>query len=98
MLAERNRVIRALVLLSGGAGAGLDHIASTPGLPVFGAAAEDDDAAVPTRATVEASKNPHSNLRIGKGKEHGVEMFRTNPDVVALIVQWLHDQMSSAAR
>ena len=24
-------------------------------------------------------------------------MFRSNPDLVALIVQWLHDQLASAA-
>jgi dienelactone hydrolase len=93
MLASRQKAIKALVLLSGGAGAGLNHIATTPALPVFGAAAERDDAADPTRAAVEASKNPHSNLRIIEGNAHGVPMFRANPDLVALIVQWLHDQL-----
>jgi dienelactone hydrolase len=96
MLASRNRAVRALVMLSGGAGAGLSHIAATASLPVFGAAAERDDVAAATRAAVEASKNPHSNLRIIEGAAHGVPMFKTNPDLVALIVQWLHDQVSSA--
>jgi dienelactone hydrolase len=93
MLASRHRTIKALVLLSGGAGAGLNHIASTPTLPVFGAAAERDDAADATRAAVEASRNPHSNLRIIDGNAHGVPMFKAHPDLVALIVQWLHDQL-----
>ena len=96
MLASRKRGVKALVLLSGGAGAAQPFIAGTPSLPVFGAAAERDDAAVATRATIEASQNPHSNLRISEGREHGVAMFRTNPDLVALIVQWLHDQLSAA--
>jgi dienelactone hydrolase len=93
LLASRQKAIKALVLLSGGAGAGLDHIATTPALPVFAAAAERDDAADPTRAAVEASKNPHSNLRIIDGNAHGVPMFKAHPDLVALIVQWLHDQL-----
>ena len=96
LLASRQRGVKALVLLSGGAGAGQGFIADTPSLPVFGAAAERDDASVATRAAVEASKNPHSNLRISEGGEHGVSMFRSNPDLVALIVQWLHDQLSTA--
>jgi pimeloyl-ACP methyl ester carboxylesterase len=98
MLASRHRVVRALVLLSGGAGAALDHIAKTPDVAVFGAATEGDAAEPATRMAVETSKNPHSNLRIGKGREHGVGMFRTNPDVVALIVQWLHDQLAQPVR
>jgi dienelactone hydrolase len=96
LLASRNRSVKALVLLSSGAGAGQDFIASTPSLPVFGAAAERDEAAVATRAAIEASKNPHSNLRMFEGRDHGVAMFRSNPDLVALIVQWLHDQLSGA--
>jgi dienelactone hydrolase len=96
LLASRNRSVKALVLLSGGAGAGHGFIAATPSLPVFGAAAERDDAAAATRAAVEGSKNPHSDLRMSEGREHGVSMFRTNPDLVALIVQWLHDQLSTS--
>jgi dienelactone hydrolase len=98
LLASRHRDVRALVLLSGGAGAGQGFIADTPSLPVFGAAAERDDAAEPTRQAVEASRNPHSNLRVSEGKDHGVAMFRSNPDLVALIVQWLHDQLAPAGR
>jgi dienelactone hydrolase len=98
LLASRHRGIRALVLLSGGAGAGQRFIADTASLPVFGAAAERDDAAEPTRQAVEASRNPHSNLRVTEGREHGVAMFRSHPDLVALIVQWLHDQLAPAVR
>ena len=93
MLASRQKTVKAIVLLSSGAGGGLSHIAATPGLPVFAAAAERDDAADPTRVAVEASKNPHSNLRIIEGNAHGVPMFKSHPDLVALIVQWLHDQL-----
>jgi hypothetical protein len=50
------------------------------------------------RAAIEASKNPHSNLRIAEGREHGVDLFRANPDLVALIVQWLYDQLLSSGR
>ena len=98
LLASRHREVRALVLLSGGAGAGQSFIADTPSLPVFGAAAERDDAVEPTRQAVEASRNPHSNLRVTEGREHGVAMFRSHPDLVALIVQWLHDQLAPAGR
>jgi dienelactone hydrolase len=98
LLASRHKEIKGLVLISGGAGAGLSFISDTPSLPVFGAAAERDDAAAAVRAAIEASKNPHSNLRIAEGREHGVDLFRANPDLVALIVQWLYDQLLSSGR
>jgi dienelactone hydrolase len=93
LLASRHRDIKALVLISGGAGAGLSFIADTASLPVFGAAAERDDGTPAVKAAIEASKNPHSSLRIAEGREHGVDLFRAHPDLVALIVQWLYDQL-----
>ena len=96
-LAARHREISALVLLSGGATAkARSHIAATPALSVFGAAADGDDggaAAAEIREIVGASKNRNSMLKIYPGKEHGVPMFATNPDLKPALVKWLQSQL-----
>jgi dienelactone hydrolase len=90
-LAARNRNVKALVLLSGVASdAATTHVGGTPGLPVFGAAAEGDArAADAIKAVAQASKHPESTLKIYSGSEHGVPMFAANPDLQPMIVSWL---------
>jgi dienelactone hydrolase len=90
-LATRNHQIKALLLLSGSAGADAKtYIAATPGLPVFGAAAQGDtNAAKGIQETVESSKNPNSTFKIYPGKEHGVPLFGKNAELEPMIVTWL---------
>jgi dienelactone hydrolase len=96
-LATRHREISTLVLLSGGATArARSLVADMPALAIFGAAAEGDDggaAAVAVRAIVGASKNRNSVLKISPGREHGVPMFATNPDLKPALVKWLQGQL-----
>ncbi len=95
-LAARHHEIRALMLLSGGASdEAKAYISKTPSLPVFGAASEGDtNAAKGIKEAVEASKNPHSTIKMYDGTEHGVPMFAKNPDLEPMIVSWLNAQLS----
>ncbi len=93
-LAARHHEIKALMLLSGSTtDATRQYIASTPSLPVFGAASEGDtNAAKGIKEAVEASKNPHSTLKLYPGTEHGVPMFAKNAELEPMIVSWLKAQ------
>lgn len=94
-LATRHHEIKALMLLSGTASdAAKTFIASTPGLPVFGAASEGDTgAAKGIKEAVESSKNPRSTLKLYAGTEHGVPMFAKNSELEPMIVSWLRAQL-----
>jgi len=74
------------------------HIANTPGLAVFGAAAESDTVTPGVGATiqkaVDGSKNPHSMAKIYAGTEHGLPMFAKNAELEPLIVEWLTARLS----
>jgi dienelactone hydrolase len=95
-LAARKREIKALMLLSGSASdAAKAYIASTPALPVFGAASEGDTgAAKGIREAVEASKHAKSTVKIYPGTEHGVPMFPKNAGLETMIVTWLKEQVA----
>ena len=94
-LATRHHEIKALMLLSGNASdAAKAYLASVPGLPVFGAASQDDTrAAQGIQDAVGASKNPHSTVKIYPGSEHGVPMFAKHADLEPMIVAWLQAQL-----
>ena len=99
-LATRNPEIQALVALSGPmSDAAKSYLMATPGLAIFGAAAEDDDlvasAPAAVKAAVEASNNPHSMLKMHAGTEHGIPMFDKNPDLEPAIVSWLKSELQS---
>jgi dienelactone hydrolase len=98
-LATRHHEIKALMLLSGTASdEGKAYIRSTPSIPVFGAASEgDSNAAKGIKEVVEASKNPHSTVKIYAGTAHGVPMFAKNSDLEPLIVGWLNTQLAGHA-
>jgi dienelactone hydrolase len=98
-LAARHHEIKALMLLSGSASDDArTYISGNRGLPVFGAASEGDTgAAKGIKEAVEASKHPHSTLKIYPGTEHGVPMFAKNPDLEPMIVAWLKAQMTAHA-
>ena len=73
------------------------HIAKTPGLAVFGAAADADDLTPGVheviKASVGGSKNPESMVKIYGGTEHGLPMFGKNPDLEPAILSWLKTQL-----
>lgn len=95
-LATRHHEIKALMLLSGvAADEAKAYIGSTASLPVFGAASEGDTgAAKGIKDAVEASKNPHSTVKIYAGTEHGVPMFAKNTELEPMIVSWLNAQLA----
>ena len=95
-LADRHHEIKALMLLSGSASeAARAYFTATPSLPVFGAASEGDtNAAKGIKEAVEASKNPHSMLKLYPGTLHGVPMFAKNGDLEPMIVSWLKTQVA----
>ena len=95
-LATRHHEIKALMLLSGSASdEAKAYIGNTPSIPVFGAASEGDtNAAKGIKEAVEASKNPHSAIKLYPGVEHGVPMFAKNPDLEPMIVSWLNAQVA----
>ena len=95
-LAAHHSEIRALVLLSGGGSPeGLDYLAATPSVAVFGAAANGDILASGTRTSVAESKNRDSIMKTYPGAQHGVELFRPHPELPGQIVQWLQARLAN---
>ena len=97
-LTTRNPDIRAFMALSGfPSDAARAHIAHTPSLAVFAAAADADDLTPGVhevvKAAVEGSTNPRSMVKIYGGTEHGLPMFGKNPDLEPAIVNWLKAQL-----
>jgi dienelactone hydrolase len=97
-LTTRNPEIKAFMALSGfPSDAAKAHIAKTPGLAVFGAAADADDLTPGVheviKASVGGSKNPKSMVKIYGGTEHGLPMFGKNPDLEPAILSWLKIQL-----
>jgi len=95
-LAARHHEIKSLMLLSGTTtDATRAYITATTSLPVFGAASEGDtNAAKGIKEAVEASKNPHSMVKLYAGTEHGVPMFAKNAELEPMIVSWLKAQVA----
>jgi dienelactone hydrolase len=94
LLASRRPEIKTLMLLSGTVREpAMSYIANTPGVAIFGAAAEDDDNAPTIRAVLGVSKNQQNVLKIYPGAEHGVPMFDKNPELQPMIVDWLKKQL-----
>jgi alpha/beta superfamily hydrolase len=94
-LAMRQHRIRALLVLSGPAtDDAKKYVSATPGLAVFGAAAEQDAGAVEgVKDLVSASKNAASTLRLYPGADHGNELFIAHKDLQLLLVSWLKTQL-----
>jgi dienelactone hydrolase len=94
-LAARHHEIKALMLLSGSASDEARAHISSASIPVFGAASEGDTAASKgIKEVVEASKNPHTTVKIYAGTEHGVPMFAKNSELEPMIVTWLNAQLA----
>jgi len=99
-LATRNNAVKTLMLLSGPpSAAAIKHIADTPELAFFGAAAEDDrviaGVAGVIKGAADGSKHPRSMTKVFGGTEHGLPMFEANPGFEPELLDWLTTQLTS---
>jgi pimeloyl-ACP methyl ester carboxylesterase len=87
---RRHLDIRTLVLLSGGTdAAGEAHIKSSPQLPVFGVASEEDaNAAASIKKIVALSPHQDSRVQMLTNAGHAAEMLAKQEDLAADIVIW----------
>jgi dienelactone hydrolase len=97
-LAERHPDIEALVLLAGSTDiAGFNFIAHKPELPIFTAAAADDEYNSSTlqlmRWLSELSENPRTKFSGFKDGRHGTEIFGPHPELVQQIVAFFADTL-----
>ena len=93
------RDVEALMLLSGPPSeAAVAHMASSPDLAVFAAAATGDTVtpgvAGALQGAVEGSGHPRSTAKIYDGPEHGLPMFEKNPDLEPALVSWLKAELA----
>ncbi len=93
-LAERNKGVKALMLLSGPPSDGaVANMAARSDLAVFAAAATGDTitpgVADRLKGAVDGSKHPNSTAKIYDGPEHGLPMFPKNEDLEPALVSWL---------
>ena len=100
-LAGRHPDVRSLVLLAGGTDrAGLDFLHATRWLPVFTAAAADDqyDSQAPQlmKWLAELSGNPRNRFTGFADGRHGTEIFAPHPELVTAIVEWYVDTLDRA--
>src|SRR5215472_11860665 len=97
-LAERHADVKSLVLLAGGTDlAGINYIAQHPELPIFTAAAADDQYNPNTIQLMqwfsEISGNPRTKFSGFKDGRHGTEIFGPHPELVGQIVAFLVDTL-----
>jgi dienelactone hydrolase len=96
--AERHPEVRSLVLLAGPADPqGVSFLARTPWLPIFAAAAADDqyDANAPAlmQWILDVSGNPRNTFAGFKDGKHGTEIFGPHPELPKQIVAWYEDTL-----
>lgn len=97
-LAERHADIKVLVLLAGGTDlAGINFIAQKPEMPIFTAAAADDEYNPATLQLMqwfsEISTNPRSKFSGFKEGRHGTEIFGPHPELVRQIIDFYVDTL-----
>ena len=97
-LASRHPEVRSLVLLAGGTdSAGVKYLEDNPWLPIFSAAAADDefDSQAPQlmRWFAEVSGNPRNRFVGFKDGRHGTEIFGPHPELPRQIVAWFVDTL-----
>ena len=97
-LAQRHPEVRSLVLLAGALDQeGLAFLGRTPWLPVFAAAAADDqyDASAPElmQWILAMSGNPRNKFAGFKDGKHGTEIFGPHPELPKQIVAWYADTL-----
>jgi dienelactone hydrolase len=96
--ATRHPEVRSLVLLAGGTDpAGVEYLIAHPGLPIFTAAAADDqyDSHAPQlmRWFAEVSGNPRNRFVGFTNGRHGTEIFGPHPELPRQIVEWFADTL-----
>jgi dienelactone hydrolase len=97
-LAGRHREVRSLALLAGPLDPdGIAFVTSTPWLPIFAAAAADDqyDAGAPQlmQWILTLSGNPRNKFSGFKDGKHGTEIFGPHPELVKQMVAWYADTL-----
>lgn len=97
-LAQRHPEIKALVLLAGETDiAGINYIARKPELPIFTAAAADDEYNPATLQLMQwfsnLSGNPRTKFSGFKKGRHGTEIFGPHPELVRQIVAFFVDTL-----
>ena len=100
-LAERHPEIKSLAMLAGPTDvAGMNFIAHRPEMPIFTAAAADDQFNPATidimRWYSEISGNPRSKFSGFKNGKHGTEIFGPHPELVKQIVDFYIDTLVTA--
>ena len=100
-LARRHPEIRSLVLLAGGTDyAGVQYLSQHPWLPIFTAAAADDqydsDAPELMRWFAEFTGNRRNRFVGFKDGRHGTEMFVPHPELPRRIVEWFSDTLMTS--
>ena len=97
-LARRHPEVQSLVLLAGRARPdGLTYITETPWLPIFAAAAADDqfddDSPGSMQWILAMSGNPRNKFSGFKDGKHGTEIFGPHPELPKQIVAWYVDTL-----
>ena len=97
-LARRHSEIQSLVLLAGPLDAdGLTFLTESPWLPIFAAAAADDqydnDAPGLMQWILAISGNPRNTFSGFKDGKHGTEIFGPHPELPKQIVAWYADTL-----
>lgn len=94
-LVMRQHRIRVLLVLAGPTtDDAKKYMSQTPGLAVFGVAAEGDSGAVEgVTELVKASTNSASTLKLYSGTDHGVALFSAHKELQPLIVSWMKTQL-----
>ena len=97
-LARRHPEVRSLVLLAGGLDPeGLTYLTQTTWLPIFAAAAADDqyddDAPGLMQWILAMSGNPRNKFSGFKDGKHGTEIFGPHPELPKQIVAWYDDTL-----
>jgi dienelactone hydrolase len=100
-LASRHPEVRSLVLLAGGTdSAGVKYLETNPWLPIFSAAAADDEfdsqAKQLMRWFAEVSGNTRNRFVGFNDGRHGTEIFSRHPELPRQIVAWFVDTLVKA--
>ena len=96
--ARRHPEVRSLALLAGGLDQeGIIYLTETPWLPIFAAAAADDqydgNAPESMRWLLTLSGNPRNRFSGFKDGKHGTEIFGPHPELPKQIVAWYVDTL-----
>lgn len=97
-LASRHREVRSLALLAGGTDlAGVKYLQDNPWLPLFTAAAADDQYGADFPQLMqwfsEIAGNPRNQFAGFKDGRHGTEIFGPHPELPRQIVAWFVDTL-----